>query len=83
MKRVSSLVVLILAPTMAFAQGTIAIGNTASELIQQWTAAGNPTLISVPTGQGHVQFLAAPAGTPLAAFATVSIDATGMEGIGR
>jgi hypothetical protein len=68
MKKVSSLVVLILAPTMAFAQGTIAIGNTASELVQQWTAVGNPTLISVPTGQGHIEFLAAPAGTAFTPF---------------
>jgi hypothetical protein len=31
-------------------------------------------LISVPTGQGHVQFLAAPAGTPLAAFGTLTVS---------
>jgi hypothetical protein len=72
MKEVFTLIVLIVTPTMAFAQGTISINNTASELVQQWTAVGNSTLISVLTGQGHVQFLAAPAGTSLIPFTIVT-----------
>jgi hypothetical protein len=68
MKKLLGILAISALTASAFAQGTIAIGNTASELVQQWTAVGNPALISVPTGQGHVEFLAAPAGTSLAAI---------------
>ena len=36
MKKAFTLLVLIASPTMAFGQGTITIGNTEFELVQQW-----------------------------------------------
>ena len=65
MKKLLGILAISALAASAFAQGTISIQNTATELIQQWTAEGNSTLMSVPAGQGHVQFFAAPAGSSL------------------
>jgi hypothetical protein len=65
MKKAFTLVVLIVTPTMAFAQGTVGFYNSLTGLVKQWTSATDPTLISVPTNGGYVQLIAAPTGTPL------------------
>lgn len=48
--------------TSAFGQGIITFANNTG-LVQQWTAADNSTLISVPKGGGFVQLFWAPSGT--------------------
>ena len=65
MKKAFALVVLIVAPTMVFAQGTVVFSNSTSGLVKQWTSFTDHTLINVPVGSGSVQLLAAPAGTAL------------------
>ena len=63
MKKAWTLVVLIAAPTMAFAQGTVGFINNTAGLVRQWTSVMDSTLISVPVGFAYVELLAAPAGT--------------------
>src|ERR1019366_4523648 len=63
MKKTLTLVVLIVTPTMAFAQGTVLLQNQTG-LVKQWTAS-DPTLINVPKNGGYVELIAAPVGTPL------------------
>jgi Immunoglobulin domain len=65
MKKAFTLVVLIVTPTMAFAQGSVTFINGTAGLVKQWTCPTNNTLISVPVGGGYVELLTAPAGTPL------------------
>jgi hypothetical protein len=60
MKKALTLVILIVAPIVAFAQGTVVFANNDSGLVKQWSYT---TLIPVPVGGGHVELLAAPAGT--------------------
>src|ERR1700690_1267500 len=64
MKKAFALVVLIGIPTMAFAQGTVILGNQTG-LVRQWTPQTDTTLINVPKGGGYVELIAAPVGTPL------------------
>src|SRR5208283_569328 len=64
MKKALTLVVLIVTPTMAFAQGTVGFINDAAGLVQ-WSCASDPTLLAVPVGGGHVELLTAPDGTSL------------------
>jgi Immunoglobulin domain len=64
MKKALTLVVLIVTPTMAFAQGTVNFQNQTG-LVKQWTSMYDSTLISVPKNGGYVQLIAAPKGTPL------------------
>ena len=64
MKKAFTLAVLIVTPTMAFAQGTVVLGNRTG-LVKQWTSPTDPTLIGVPKGGGYVELVAAPVGTPL------------------
>ena len=64
MKEALTLIILIVTPSMAFAQGTVVLGNQTG-LIKQWTSATDSTLISVPKGGGYVELFAAPVGTPL------------------
>ena len=64
MKKAFALVVLIVTPMMAFAQGTVVLGNQTG-LVKQWTSATDNTLISVPKGGGYVELIAAPIGTAL------------------
>jgi Immunoglobulin domain len=65
MKKVLILIVLVLTPTMALAQGTVLFANNSSGLVRQWTSPTDATLISVPVGGARVELLAAPAGTAL------------------
>ena len=65
MKKAFTLVVLMVTPTMAFAQGTVRFQNNASGWVRQWTSSSDPTLISVPVGGGSVELIAAPPGTAL------------------
>jgi hypothetical protein len=64
MKKAFALVVLTVAPMMAFAQGTVILGNQTG-LVRQWDSMIYPTLINVPKGGGCVELFAAPIGTPL------------------
>jgi hypothetical protein len=65
MKKALTLVLLIVSPTLAFAQGTVVFSNSTSGLVKQWTSFTDHTLINVPVGGGSVQLLAAPAGMML------------------
>jgi hypothetical protein len=64
MKTALALVVLVVAPTMAFAQGVVVLQNQTG-LVKQWTSPNDQTLISVPKSGGYVQLIAAPKGTAL------------------
>jgi len=64
MKKAFTLVVLMVTPTMAFAQGTVILQNQTG-LVRQWTSATDSTLISVPKNGGYVELIAAPVNTPL------------------
>jgi hypothetical protein len=64
MKKALTLVVLMITPAIIFAQGIVQFDNRTG-LVQQWTSAADPTLISVPKDGGYVQLIAAPQGTPL------------------
>lgn len=63
MKKAFALVVLMVTPTMAFAQGTVIFENQTG-LVKQWTSVSDSTLVRVPVGGGYVQLIAAPEGTP-------------------
>src|ERR1039458_1955040 len=65
MKRALTLVVLIVTPSMSFAQGAVAFLNFSTGPVQQWTSASDPTLAPVPVGGGYVELIAAPKDTPL------------------
>ena len=65
MKKAFTLVVLIVTPTMAFAQGTVALQNQTG-LVKQWTSLTDQTLIPVPKNGGYVELMSAPVGTALA-----------------
>jgi hypothetical protein len=64
MKKALTLVVLIVTPTMAFAQGTVILQNQTG-LIRQWTSPTDTTLINIPKNGGYVQLISAPVGTAL------------------
>jgi hypothetical protein len=64
MKKAFTLLVMIVSPTMAFAQGRVVFQNQTG-LVAQWTSIYDSTPISVPVGGGHVQLIAAPQGTAL------------------
>jgi hypothetical protein len=65
MKKALTLVVLIVTPSMIFAQGTVDFHNNSTGLVQQWTSSSDPTLAPVPVGGGYVELIAAPVGTAL------------------
>jgi hypothetical protein len=64
MKKALTLVVLIVTPSLIFAQGSVNLNNR-SGLVQRWTSAYDSTLAPVPVGGGYVQLVAAPVGTAL------------------
>jgi hypothetical protein len=64
MKKALILIVLIVTPTMAFAQGTVAFQNQTG-LVRQWTSPTDNTLVTTPQNGGYVELICAPAGTPL------------------
>jgi hypothetical protein len=64
MKKALTLVVLIVSPSMIFAQGSVNFNNRTG-LVQQWTSSSDSTLVPVPVGGGYVQLIATPTGNPL------------------
>ena len=64
MKKAFTLVVLMVTPTMAFAQGTVILQNQTG-LVRQWTSVTDTTMIGVPKNGGYVELIAAPVGTAL------------------
>ena len=62
-----ALMVLIVTPTLALAQGSVVFANNASSPVQQWTSIYDWTPINVPAGGGYVALIAAPEGTALRA----------------
>ena len=76
MKKAFTLLVLILAPTMAFAQGLVGFINNTAGYVMQWTSAADPTPIRVPVGGGMVELLTAPNGTP---FTTLGFGGFGTS----
>ena len=85
MKKAFTLVVLMVTPTLAFAQGTVGFVNNSSGYVMQPTSSTDPTLIRVPVGGAQVELLAAPAGTPFIPFVQLSfggfvLNFTSLEG---
>jgi hypothetical protein len=64
MKKALTLVVLIVTPSIIFAQGMVGFANQTG-LVQRWTSSSDSTLVPVPVGGGYVQLIAAPVGTAL------------------
>ena len=64
MKKALTLVVLIVTPSIIFAQGSVNFGNRTG-LVQQWTSSYDSTLAPVPAGDAMVELIAAPVGTLL------------------
>ena len=50
MKKALTLIVLIVTPTMAFAQGLVGFINNTAGLVRQWTSPSDPTVIPIPVG---------------------------------
>jgi hypothetical protein len=65
MKKALTLVVLIVTPSIVFAQGTVAFENSLTGLVQRWTSSNDSTLAPVPVGGGYVQLIATTKGNPL------------------
>jgi hypothetical protein len=65
MKEAFALVVLIVTPSIIFAQGTVGFINYTAGLVRQWTSPSDPTLISVPVSGAHVELFTAPNDTSL------------------
>jgi hypothetical protein len=63
MKKAFTLVVLIVTPSIVFAQGTVFIGNQTG-LVKEWIS-DSPLLLSVPKGGGYVELIATTKGNPL------------------
>ena len=64
MNKALPLVVMIVTPMMAFAQGMVALQNQTG-LVRQRTSSSDPTLIAVPKNGGYVELMSAPVGTAL------------------
>ena len=71
MKKAFTLLVLLVTPTMACAQGTVVFANNDSEPVKQWTSLMDNTLIPAPVGGGQVMLFTATNGTPLNPLFTV------------
>ena len=65
MKKALTLVVLIVTPSIIFAQEAVQFANGSTSLVQRWTSAYDSTPTPVPVDGGYVEFIAAPKGTPL------------------
>ena len=72
MKKALTLVTLMVTPIMAFAQGTVVFNNNTAGRVRQWTSWTDATLISTPAGGGQVQLFAAPNGTALVPFFSIT-----------
>jgi len=77
MKKAFTLIVLIVTPTMALAQGTVILQNQTG-LVKQWTSWSDSTLISVPKNGGYVELIAAPVGTALVGEALMYSSLSGF-----
>ena len=75
MKQAFALVVLIVTPFVAFAQGTIAVANGAFSLVQKSPADGGTAIPAVAAGGGMVEFLAAADGAPFKPLGTLGVFA--------
>ena len=64
MKKALTLVVLVVSPMMAFAQGTVVFENGPTGLVKQWTSSSDSTLVPVAVGGGYVQLIATTKGNP-------------------
>jgi hypothetical protein len=65
MKKALTLAVLIVTPSIIFAQETVGFANNSRSLVQQWTSAYYSTPAPVPVGGGYVQLIATAKGNPL------------------
>jgi hypothetical protein len=65
MKKTFALVVLIVTPTVAFAQGTVTFENGTAGLVKQWTSYYDSALTPVPVGGGYVELITAQHGFAL------------------
>ena len=77
MKKTFTLLVLILTPTVTFAQGIVHFANNTAGYVTQWTSSTDPTPIRVAVGGGMVELLTAPANTPFTALG--SLGASGFS----
>ena len=73
MKKTFTLLVLIVTPTMAFAQGLVGFVNNSAGLVREWSPLAG-TWIPVPVGGGMVELLTAPANTPINSLGVLSGD---------
>jgi ABC-type Fe3+-siderophore transport system permease subunit len=65
-KKTFMLVALIVAPTLASAQGTVVFQNAGTGLVMQWTSdRPDNSLVPVTKGNAMVQLITAPQGTPM------------------
>ena len=71
MRKALALAVVIVAPRLTFAQGTIVFQNDSRGLVMQWTSATDPTPIAVPKGNAMVDLITAAHGTPLSPLGTL------------
>jgi PEP-CTERM motif len=78
MKQAFALVVLMVTPSIMFAQGTISVANNATKLVQAWASNWDHSLSPVPVGGGMVQFCAAPDGTAYKPLGTLVLAERGF-----
>jgi len=78
MKKAFTLAVLIVTPSVMFAQGTIHVANNSYELVQAWVSNWDHALSPVPVGGGMVQFFAAPDGTAYKSLGTLVLAEGGF-----
>jgi hypothetical protein len=64
MKKALTFVVLIVTPSIVFAQGTVGFANQTGR-VQRWTSAYDSTLVPVPKDGGYVELIATAKGNPL------------------
>src|ERR1017187_4629387 len=71
MKKALTLVVLIVTPMVAFAQGTVGFINNSNGLVRRWSPVDG-SLTPVPVGGGQLELLVAPAGMPFTPLGIVT-----------
>jgi hypothetical protein len=64
MKKALALVVLIVTPSIIFAQGTVVIANQTG-LVKEWPVPSDPLELAVAKGGGYVELIATTKGNPL------------------
>src|ERR1039457_5924126 len=78
MKKAFTLAVLIVTPSIMFAQGAISVANNSHELVQAWASNWDHSLSPVPVGGGMVQFFAAPDGSAYQSLGTLVLAEGGF-----